>query len=53
MTSGSCRSSAAGPTLTINNSSGVVVAGLEIAGGENGVVFTFDIIGGAEVAQIN
>ena len=45
--------SAAGPTLTINNSSGVVVAGLEIAGGENGVVFTFDIIGGAEVGQIN
>ena len=38
---------AAGPTLTIDNSSGVVVRSLEIAGGENGVAFTFDTVGGA------
>lgn len=36
----------AGPTLTINNSSGVVVSGLEIVGGETGVAFTFDTRGG-------
>lgn len=36
----------AGPTLTINNSSGIVVAGLEIEGGENGVAFTHDLRAG-------
>ena len=34
---------AAGPTLTIDNSSGVAVAGLAVLGGENGVVFTHDL----------
>lgn len=38
---------AAGPTVTVDNSSGVVLSGLEIAGGENGVAFTFDVVGGA------
>ena len=32
----------AGPTVTIDNSSGVAVRGLEIVGGENGVAFTYD-----------
>jgi hypothetical protein len=35
---------AAGPTLTINNSSGVAVQGLAIEGGENGIAFTFDVV---------
>jgi hypothetical protein len=37
---------AAGPTITINNSSGIVVAGLEVRGGENGLVFTNDVRSG-------
>ena len=36
---------AAGPTLTIDNSSHVAVTGLEVRGGENGVAFTFDVLG--------
>jgi hypothetical protein len=38
--------SAAGPTLTIDNSSGVSINGLEIVGGEIGIAFTFDIKNG-------
>ena len=34
---------AAGPTLTIDNSSGVAVSGLAVLGGENGVCFTHDL----------
>ena len=38
--------SAAGPTLTIDNSSGVSITGLEIVGGEIGIAFTFDVKNG-------
>jgi len=38
---------AAGPTLTIDNSTGVVVSSLAVRGGENGVAFTFDVRDGA------
>ena len=33
---------AAGPTITIDNSSSIALQGLEVEGGENGVAFTFD-----------
>ena len=34
---------AAGPTMTVDNSSGVAVIGIEVVGGENGVAFTHDV----------
>jgi hypothetical protein len=37
---------AAGPAVRIDNSSGVVVQGLEVAGGETGVAYTWDTVNG-------
>lgn len=46
---------AAGPTLTIDNSSSVAVVGLEIRGGEVGVAFTFaaDGVGPSEYGGVS
>lgn len=37
---------AGGPTLTINNSSGIVITGISFVGGENGVAFTHAVRSG-------
>lgn len=34
-----------GPVITVDNSSSVLISGLEIAGGENGIAFTYDVPG--------
>ena len=44
---------AAGPTLTLDNSSGIIVTGLAILGGENGVCFTHDLRSGEATSVYN